>query len=133
MSSLAWIGVGFINYLMESESPSLTLKRFILLCFLNLNLFGVLAFCFTWRGRSSNSFAVRFAPLFHVESSLNKPLCGSLRFRVSVLQNDSTAHSLRLFAGPPNNSKEAHLDSYVALDDSIEPFLWYLGSLYAYL
>ena len=77
---------------MEFESLVWTLKRLCFLGFWNLNLFRVLAFCFTWRGRSTNRFAVRFALLFHVERSLNKPLCGSLRFRVSVLQNDSTAH-----------------------------------------
>ena len=34
-------------------------------------------------------YLLRF--LFHVERSLNKPLCGSFRFRVPVLQKDYTA------------------------------------------
>ena len=46
---------------MEFESLVWTLKRLCFLGFLNLNLFRVLAFCFTFEWSSTNRFAVRFA------------------------------------------------------------------------
>ena len=47
LSSLAEISIHFINYLIDFESRVVPLKRLCFLCFLNLNLFEVLAKCFT--------------------------------------------------------------------------------------
>ena len=83
VASLTEISIHFINYLIDFESPVWTLKRLCFLGFLNLYSCWYVSILFHMTEvRSSNSFAVRFAPvgLFANTIQLSRQLRCQLRW-----------------------------------------------------
>ena len=80
--SLAEISINFINYLMEFEYVVQTLKRFILLCFLNLNL----VWC--------------VSELFHMKRGQSEASDFVLGFFLVVKQAPNSSPAFGRFAGP---------------------------------
>ena len=85
LPSLTEIIINSINYFVELMALVQTQKRVIFLGFQNLVLFGVLAFCFTWKRSLSNQ----------LRWSLRSPL-------VLFLDSIQLSFPSESFAGPPS-------------------------------